>query len=91
MCDSRSADHFTVGVEQVVGLSLVQGELAHGDARAGVDVQLLAVLDDPAAGVELPVDGLPGLSCDLGEILFLRDGLCHLQDFHGVERLFQDV
>src|SRR3954447_22206906 len=57
-----AADHLAGGVEQVVGLAHVgAGEFADGHAEPGVDVHVLAALDDPAVAGELGVDGLPSL------------------------------
>ena len=43
--------------EEVVGLARAgDGDLAHGDAGAGMDIQLGAVLHDPAGRRELAVD-----------------------------------
>jgi len=49
-----------VDVEQVVGVTGGQRELADGDAGRGRDVHLLEVLDDPARRRELLVNLQPG-------------------------------
>jgi hypothetical protein len=48
-----------VYVEEIVGFAVAgfQGELADGDAAGGVDVGLVARLDEPAGVGEEPVDG----------------------------------
>ena len=55
------ADGFTVGIEHVIDAAGSQRELPDGDARGGVDVHFVAVLDDPAALVKLAVDYLASL------------------------------
>ncbi len=59
---SIDADSLAVHEEQVVGLAMAlsQRELADRDPRAGVDVRVLPVLDDPARLIEQGIDGLPG-------------------------------
>ena len=58
----EDADGLAVDEEQVVGEAVAVGELelADGDAAAGGQVHLVAVLDDPAGLLQLAVDGRRG-------------------------------
>ncbi|MGI8546577.1 MAG: hypothetical protein ACR2M1_04465 [Gemmatimonadaceae bacterium] len=52
------ADRLAANKEQVVGEAVARGhpELAHGDARAGREIHLRAVLDDPTRRMERGVN-----------------------------------
>jgi hypothetical protein len=50
------ADGLSAGIEHVVGETAFEGELADGDAGPGGDVHLIAVLHDPSALLQQPVD-----------------------------------
>jgi hypothetical protein len=58
-----------------VGLLLRNGDLADGDAGTGEEVQLVSVLQDPASGCELPVDGYSGERFRFGHNAVTRLGL----------------
>ena len=56
-------DGLAVGKEQIVGLAkaVTEGKFADGNAAAGVDVGVGAVLDEPPSSDKHAVDGLAGL------------------------------
>ena len=64
-------------------------EAAFGHEQLGV--RLSQRRFGPLEFFELFLDRLPGLSRDFGEVGLFSDGLRHLQDFDGIERLLQDI
>ena len=56
------ADRLAVEIEQVVreAEARLHRELAHGDAATGGQVEVIAVLDDPAGSRQFGVDFAPG-------------------------------
>lgn len=52
------AKSLAINEEDVVGRTALRAEFADCDATRGGEVQLVAVLDDPACGAQLSVDGL---------------------------------
>ena len=54
------ADRLAAGKQDVVGRTGIGGIFAHRDTKAGAEIELLHVLDDPASSLELGVDQFPG-------------------------------
>jgi hypothetical protein len=55
----NDADHLAVSVKELIRFAFVQRELSNGHDNRSLDVHGLAVLDEPPAGLQLPVDGMP--------------------------------